>query len=336
LRFSVRFNNDLPVGDYVELARAAERAGFDQFWVSDDLFLRSVWVILSAVALATERIGIGTCIVNPYTLHPAEMAMAAGTLDELSNGRLCLGISSGASDFLEWVGISPARPVGTVRDAVQTLRSLFAGRAVQQTSTIDSSGQVVNGWTPAAYLRFATRAIPIYIGAMGPAMLRSIGRIADGGLPLLFPPEHFSQAMGYIREGLAQSGRSEDAVDVAACIWCSVAADPQAAEDALRDKIAYYGHSLSPLILTALGVSRAEFAPIQRAIVVDRNPAAARAMVSPAMLRIGVVGSPADLIPRLEGLVAMGARHLSFGPPLRPEPLAAIDLLGREVLPRFR
>src|SRR5579859_4364856 len=105
VRFSVRLNNDLQVSAYPPLARAAEAAGFDQVWVSDDLFLRSVWVILSAVAQATVRIQIGTCIVNPYTMHPAEIAMAAGALDELSGGRVCLGVSSGASDFLGWVGI---------------------------------------------------------------------------------------------------------------------------------------------------------------------------------------------------------------------------------------
>jgi 5,10-methylenetetrahydromethanopterin reductase len=339
LRFSVRFNNDLRVQDYPALARAAEGAGFDQFWVSDDLFLRSVWIILTAVAQATQRIQIGTCIVNPYTMHPAEIAMAAGALDELSGGRVCLGLSSGASDFLHWVGIAPERPVTAVTETVQALRQLFAGEAV------DFDGQVLHSsdgrdvrtaWTSEAYLRFPTRRIPIYVGAMGPAMLRSIGRVADGGLPLLFPPEHFASAIGFIRAGLTAAGRAEADVDVAACIWCSVAADRQAAEDALRDKIAYYGHSLSALILDELGVERSEFEPIQRAIMIDRDEARARAMVTPAMLKIGVVGSPADLIPRLEGLVAMGARHLSFGPPLGPDPLAAIELLGREVLPRFR
>ena len=60
MRFSLRFNNDLPARDYPALARAAEAAGFDQFWVSDDLFLRSAPVLLTAVALATERIQIGT------------------------------------------------------------------------------------------------------------------------------------------------------------------------------------------------------------------------------------------------------------------------------------
>ena len=87
MRFSLRFNNDLEVSAYAPLARAAEAAGFDQFWVSDDLFLRSVWIILASVAQATERIQLGSCVVNPYTMHPAEIAMAAGALDELSGGR---------------------------------------------------------------------------------------------------------------------------------------------------------------------------------------------------------------------------------------------------------
>jgi 5,10-methylenetetrahydromethanopterin reductase len=317
MRFSVRFNNDLPVGAYPDLARAAEAAGFDQFWVSDDLFMRSVWIILSAVAQATERIQIGTCIVNPYTMHPAEIAMAAGALDEFSSGRFLLGLSSGASDFLNWVGIQPERPVTAVVETVAVLRRLFAGEP---------------GWTPDAYLRFPTRHIPIYVGAMGPAMLRATGRVADGGLPLLFPPEHFATVIGYIREGLVQAGRDEQDLDIAACIWCSVSADRRAAEDALRDKIAYYGHSLSPLILEELGVARSEFEPISA----ERDPAKARAMVTPAMLRIGVVGTAADLIPRLEGLVSLGANHLSFGPPLGPDLRAAIELLGREVLPHFR
>src|SRR5258708_7025131 len=325
MRFSVRFNNDLEVSAYPRLAQAAEQAGFDQFWVSDDLFLRSVWIILAAVAQATTRIQVGTGIVNPYTMHPAEMAMAAGAVDELSGGRFCLGISSGASDFLNWIGTFPTQPVTAVADSVRTLRSLFAGDVPETT-----------GWTREAYLRFPTRQIPIYIGAMSPAMLRTIGRIADGGLPLLFPPEHFATAMGFIREGLDQAERSVNEVDVAACIWCSVSTDRQAAEDVLKDKIAYYGHALSPLILQQLGVDRREFEPIERAIMVDRDVPKARQMVTPAMLRIGIVGTAQDLIPRLEALVDMGARHLSFGPPLGPDPLAAIEILGKEVLPRFR
>jgi 5,10-methylenetetrahydromethanopterin reductase len=330
VKFSVRFNNDLPVADYPVLARAAEEAGFDQFWVSDDLFLRSVWIILAQAAQATRRIQLGTCIVNPYTQHPAEIAMAAATLDEASGGRVCLGISAGAEDFLSWIGIPQTQPLTTVTETIGVLRRLFRGEVV------DFEGAALGRWTREAYLRFPSRSMPIYLGAMGPRMLRTIGSAADGGLPLLFPPEHFATVLPEIRRGLAESGRVEADVDVAACIWCSVDADREAAEAVLRDKIAYYGHALSPMILQALGVERAEFEPIQQALTVDRDPARARSLVTPAMLRIGIVGTAADLIPRLETLVAMGARHLSFGPPLGPNPAEAIQLLGREVLPRFR
>jgi hypothetical protein len=69
MRCSLRLNNDLPIADHVALARAAERAGIDQFWISNDLFLRSAPVLLAAVAHATERIEIGSCILNPHTIH---------------------------------------------------------------------------------------------------------------------------------------------------------------------------------------------------------------------------------------------------------------------------
>jgi 5,10-methylenetetrahydromethanopterin reductase len=317
VKFSLRLNNDLPLELYPRLAVAAESAGFDQFWVSNDLFLRSAWVILSSVVHATQRIQIGTCIVNPYTLHPAEMAMAAATLDELSNGRFLLGLSSGADDFLGWVGIRAERPVTTVRETAASLRRLWRGEREHP-----------NGWTREAYLRFPAREIPIYIGAMSPRMLALIGEIGDGGLPLLFPPEHFSEVMRHI-------ANTRD-VDVAACIWCSVTLnDRVAAERALRDKIAYYGHALSPLILQRLGLTQADFEPIQERMRAGSLDGAA-ALVSDEMLRIGVVGTAAELIPRLEHLVDLGARHLSFGPPLGPDPLQAIEALGRVVIPHFR
>jgi 5,10-methylenetetrahydromethanopterin reductase len=313
VRFSLRLNNDLPIEVYPRLAQAAEAAGFDQFWVSNDLFLRSVWVVLSSVAVATTRIQIGTCIVNPYTMHPAEIAMAAATLQELSGGRFLLGISSGADDFLSWVGIRAERPVSKVRETVEALRRLWSGQAV---------------WTDQAYLRIPARQTPIYIGAMSPRMLRLIGEVADGGLPLLFPPEHFAEVLTHV-------GVASRPLDIAACIWVSVSADAVAAERVLRQKIAYYGHALSPTIMARLGVTPADFEPIQAALR-QGDAETAAALVTPAMLRVGVVGDADALLPRLDNLVALGAQHLSFGPPLGPDLFAAIEVLGRQVVPRFR
>lgn len=330
MRFSLRFNNDLPVQQYPVFARAAEAAGFDQFWVSDDLFLRGVWPILSACAVATRRIALGTCIVNPYTLHPAEMAMQAAALDELSDGRFNLGIAAGAAEFLAWAGLDQQRPLGQTAATIHTLRALFAGERGP------FAAPALPGWGNAAYMRFPTRPIPIYLGAMSPRMLALIGAAADGGLPLLFPPEYFATVQTAVHAGAARAGRDPAAVDLAACLWVSVAADPASAAVVLRRKIAYYGNAMSDTVLARLGVERSAMAAIAHVAQTAGDLDRAAAMVTPAMLRIGIAGATRDLIPRLEALVAQGAHHLSFGPPLGPDPLAAIELLGRDVLAYFR
>src|SRR5579862_3269047 len=100
LRFGIRLNNAFgSVQEVVELARLAEQAGFDVIWYCHDLFLRDAWVTLTAVAAATSRIQLGTCIVNPFTDDPAEIAMHAATLQEYSEGRFILGIGPGEPKF---------------------------------------------------------------------------------------------------------------------------------------------------------------------------------------------------------------------------------------------
>ena len=329
MRFSLRLNNDLPVRDYVALARAAEAAGFAQLWVSDDLFLRGVWPILSACAVATEHIGLGTCIVNPATMHPAEIAMQAAALDELSGGRLSLGLGAGAGEFLGWVGLTHAQPLTSLAEATRRIRALLAG----------ASGPFTGGpwpdWGAEAFLRFPTRPVPIYLAALSPRMQGLIGAVADGGLPLLFPPEQYAEVAARVCAGAEQAGRDPDVIDLAACIWVSVDEDRARAEAALRTKVAYYANALSDDMLARLGVPRSEVEAIAHALSGTGDIAHAATLVSPELLRLGVAGDTRALIERLEGLAAMGARHLSFGPPLGPDPLAAIKLLGRTVVKHF-
>ena len=328
IRFSLRLNNDLTLPTYIALAQTAEEAGFHQFWVSNDLFLRSNLVILPAVAQATSRIEIGTGILNPYTTHPAEMAMFAATMDELSGNRFNLGLAAGAGSFLEWIGLEQARPLAAVRESVLAMRSLLRG----ERAVLDGKWMQ---WTDEAYLRFdAPRATPIYIGAMGPKMLHLAGEVADGVLPLLFPPEHYFTVRPLVAAGEAERDPTLPPLDFAACIWVSLSEDRDAARRVLAQKIAYYGPALGPLILAQLGVTQEDFAPIERAMVVERDEEKAINLVDERMLRIGVVGTPADVIARLEPLVAAGATHLSFGPPLGPDPVAAVRLLG-EVVQHF-
>ncbi len=330
MRFSIRLNNDLTISEYIALAQAAEKFEFDQFWVSDDLFFRSAPVLLAAIANATTRIEIGTCVLNPYTLNPAEIAMLASTLDELSNNRFRLGLAAGARDFLEWVGVEQTHPLAAMRETIEAIRALQRGERVE------IRGEFLH-WTNEAYLRFrAPRVTPIYVGALSPNMLALAGEIGDGVLPLLFPPEHYFTVKPFVAKGLEIRDRRLRHLDFAACIWVSLSADVSAARRVLAQKIAYYGHALSPLIWARLNLTRADFEPITRAMMVERDEERAIALVDDRMLKIGVVGSADDVIARLEPLVNAGVTHLSFGPPLGPDLLYAIELLGTRVLPHLR
>ena len=325
MRFSLRLNNDLRPADYEALAQAAEAVGFDQFWISNDLFLRSAGAILPLVARATTSIEIGSCIFNPYTINPAELAMYAATMDELSGNRFNLGLAAGAGEFLQWVGVAQERPLAAMRETITAVRQLLAGEVAER------NGRFLQ-WESQAYLRFEPpRVTPIYVGAMAPKMLALAGELGDGALPLLFPPEHFYTVRSLLEEGAGRRPGALGALDFAACIWVSLSEDREAARRTLAHKIAYYGGSLSPLILSKLDLVGDDFTPIQRALNVERDEAKATALVDERMLRIGVVGRPADVIARLEPLVEAGARHLSFGPPLGPRPLEAVVLLGQVV-----
>jgi len=329
MRFSLRLNNDLPLSHYELLAQAAEDSGFDQFWVSNDLFLRSSSVILPMIAQATTKMEIGSCIFNPYTINPAELAMFAATMDELSGNRFNLGLAAGAKEFLQWVGLAQKRPLTAMRETITNIRLLQMGEPVPL------NGQFLQ-WNAEAFLRFsAPRLTPIYVGAMGPKMLELAGEIGDGVLPLLFPPEHFFTVKSLLESGIANRSTTLPNLDFAACIWISLSTNNEAAKHTLAKKIAYYGASLSPLILAQLNLTVEDFAPIQHALNVERDEAKAVAMVDDRMLRIGIIGQPSDVIARLEPLVAAGAQHLSFGPPLGPNPLETVTLLG-QVIEHFR
>lgn len=262
--------------------------------------------------------------------------MLAATMDELSGNRFNLGLAAGAGEFLHWVGIEPVKPLTMMRETIAAIRKLLGGeRAAFEGTHLR--------WTGEAYLRFpAPRVTPIYLGAMSPGMLRLAGELCDGVLPLLFPPEHYFTVRPLVERGLRERPTSlggdgrHGRFDFAACLWVALDEDRAAARRVLAQKIAYYGPALSPMIYERLGITREDFRPIERALMVEGDADKAAALVSDAMLRIGIVGDAEDLLVRLRPMIESGADHLSFGPPLGPDRLKAIELLGREVLPRLR
>src|SRR4051794_25637283 len=134
-RLGLLFLGRRPAARYVEVARLAEQAGFDAFWIPDERFFREVYSLCTAVALGTWRIQVGPCVTDPYTRHPALTAMATATLDELSGGRALLGLGAGVSGFAE-LGLAQPRPAKAVGEAIELVRRLLTGRHIAFEGTV--------------------------------------------------------------------------------------------------------------------------------------------------------------------------------------------------------
>ena len=170
---TVNIMPDGPVERVVEVAQQAEAAGFGAAWIFDEgVVTRDVYVTLTAVALATETIAIGTGITNPYTRHPAVTANAIATLDELSGRRAFVGIGAGGGLTLDPLRLERVRPLVSVREAVEVLRALFGGSAV------DYDGETVA--LSGAALEHARDDIEIWFAGRGPRMLAQAGALCDG------------------------------------------------------------------------------------------------------------------------------------------------------------
>ena len=316
------------VREVVDKALVVEEAGFDQVWTGNDLFGEPGIVTLTAIALRTRTIRFGSGVIDPVSLHPVQIAMLASGLQDVSDGRFLLGLGAGSDVFFRWAGLQPARPVVRTRQAVLAIRELLAGR-----SPAGLEG-VAEGWTEQAVLRFC-RPTPIYLGAMGPKMLELTGRLADGALPLCLPPRHVHGVVKQLSAGAAKAGRSIDDLDVAACVWASVSDDRDEARYLMAKHIALYSGSLSTDALAANGLDPEEFDRTQQLMLQGRE-AEAIASVSEAMLSLGIVGGVDEVVAQCAALLEAGVRHISFGPPMGPDAMTAVKLIGSTVLPELR
>jgi 5,10-methylenetetrahydromethanopterin reductase len=154
-------------------AKAAEAAGIDAIWFAENPFARGVMPAATACALATKTQSIGAGVFNPYGRHPTLIAMEIGALDELSGGRVRLGIGSGLGHAVERMGFSTKRSLTTLREAIVILRALLRGEEVNHTGAAFNVQRVK--------LDYLARAdIPIFMAARGPNAVKACGEIADG------------------------------------------------------------------------------------------------------------------------------------------------------------
>lgn len=230
-------------------ARAAERAGFGSAWIIEDYFHPGAYALAAAAAAVTERLAIGLGVVNPYTRHPALLAMETAALAGIAPGRVVLGLGSSNRRWIEaQMGIPFKAPLGGLRECVEIVRRLLAGERVTfrgETFTVDD---VTLEWSP-------PEAVPVLLGVKGPKALRLAGEVADGVLcSVLASP-------GHVRRVRQTAGAGRPGFTVLAYVIVAVSPDGPAARAAVRPLIArYLGalHGQSILLDSGLGPDRTQ------------------------------------------------------------------------------
>ncbi|MBV9659585.1 MAG: LLM class flavin-dependent oxidoreductase [Acidimicrobiales bacterium] len=215
--------------DVSDVARVAEESGFDRFALGDThTMFGDPYVMLGLAAAATSHLEIGTLVTNPSSRHPAAIANAIATIDDISGGRAFLGLGSGDNAVLN-LGLARAT-LAEMDEAITAIRGLTAGREVTLRGR-----KVLNRW--------AHRPVPIVMSAEGPRALRLAGRVADGVLiGTGLSEENVRRSVAFVAEGADGAGRSMSEIEVWFLARWALADDRDAALAQLASLMASVGH----------------------------------------------------------------------------------------------
>ncbi|HKF30467.1 MAG TPA: LLM class flavin-dependent oxidoreductase [Candidatus Binataceae bacterium] len=231
LQFGIGFEN-ADARRQIEYARLAEELGFAACWVPEDYFFRGAFTIASALACSTSRIRIGLGVVNPFTRHPALIAMEFAALTELAPARTILGIGAGVKVWIDQMGIGSPTPGAAIEEAVEVIRRLLRGEKVTFAGKVFHTDQIgLSFKSPQA-------EIPIYLGVLGARNLAMAGRIADGVmLSALTSPAYARFAAEKIHAAAQSAGRTGK-LKLGAFLLTSISEDERAAREALKPLLA--------------------------------------------------------------------------------------------------
>ena len=251
-RVAIYLQDAHPLRDAIGYVQYAEERGFEAVWQAESRLVRDAIVPMAAYAATTERIKIGSGVVNNWTRNAALTAATFLTLDDLAPDRIILGIGAWWDPLAKNVGIERRKPLLAMREHVTVVRDLLAMKRVTfHGEFVHMDGvelDIVHG-------RREPRNVPIYIGATGPKMLALSGEIADGVLlNYLVSPEYNVRALEQIEKGAKLSGRTIEDIDRPQLVVCSVDNDRKKALDGARKLVTQY-LGQQPHIMKASGVS---------------------------------------------------------------------------------
>jgi 5,10-methylenetetrahydromethanopterin reductase len=317
---SIAFQSDKRPDEYRELARLAERGGFDVVSVYNDLYFQPAIYPLLLMAEVTERVRLGPAALNPFTLHPVEIAGQIAALDALSSGRAYLGLVQGS--WLDTLGIDRRRPLTAIREAVEVIRRLLAG---------DASGFEGERFSlaPGARLQYEpVRAeVPLLIGTWGVHLAAYAGEVAAE-----------VKIGGTANPDLVAVMRSRignDEVRIVVGAVSVVDEDADAARQRAREEAALYFPVVAGRDPT-LDVPAGLIEEVRR-LVDDGEQAAAGKLIPGALLdKLAFAGTTEDVARQATALFDAGAARVEFGTPHGLTPRRGVELLAERVVPGLR
>ncbi len=253
-RVALYLQDKHPIRDGMAYARLAEEHGFEAVWQAESRLVREATVPMAAFAAVTERIKVGSGVVNTWTRNVGLLAATFSTLDDLAPGRILMGIGAWWEPLASKVGVRRVRPLRAMREVVEVTRRLLAMERVtfhgEFVDVDDIEIDIVHGDR-------SPKRIPIYVGATGMKMMELAGEIGDGALlNYLVGPSYNHRAMEALAEGAARAGRPVEALDRPQLVVCSLDQDRDAALDRARELVTQY-LGQQPHIMKASGVDQA-------------------------------------------------------------------------------
>jgi F420-dependent oxidoreductase-like protein len=233
----------LPVGCYISVGRSLD-AALERVRLAEELGYASVFTthiagrdsltVLAAYATVTQNVKLGTGVIPIYTRGPAAMAQTAATVDEISKGRLILGLGVSHKVTVEnWYGQEIDKPVTSMREYVAALRAILAGEEPPESERFP---------TRFRFMGFEPRAdLPIYIAGLSPNMLELAGEVGDGVILWLCTPEYIREVViPHVREGRRKAGKNLDGFDIVAAVPSAVTDEADGARATLRADLGPY------------------------------------------------------------------------------------------------
>lgn len=303
-RVSCGLGSLLAPAEVVSCARAAEGAGARAIWVPETWGMEC-FAMMGAVSQATRAPQVGSSIVNVYSRSPALVAMGAATVDALSGGRAVLGLGASSVPIVRGLhGAERASPLSRVREYVEVVRLALSGERIEHRGRHFS----LSGFR--LLVRPERRRVPIYLAAVGPAMLSLAAEVADGAILYLRP-------LREVRGAAARLRGASPSLDVAMQIVTAVSRDGEAALERAKSTISFYVAVGSAYrgFLAANGYAREAAAVLEeyRRTGEARQPG----LVPDAMAReLAIFGAPEECRRQLARFVDAGVAHpiLQFNP----------------------